>query len=73
MFNPAHACFLCLNLSFADVQSSFDSGYPNEDTQEELQSAVDRNLSISQLYLLIGRFEIEFDRRPGVLTKRARS
>jgi hypothetical protein len=46
------ACFLCLNLSFTDVESSFASGYAHGGTQEELQSVADRNLSISQLYLL---------------------
>jgi hypothetical protein len=42
-------------------------------TQAQLESAVDRNLSISQPHLRIGRFETKFDRRPGLLTKGARS
>jgi hypothetical protein len=70
------ACFICLNLSFAradDVRSSFDSGSPNAVAQAQVQSAVDRNLSLSQLHLGIGLFEIKFDRRPGLLTKGARS
>jgi hypothetical protein len=64
----------CWNPSFTDdVQSSFDSGSPNDATQAHLQSAVDRNLSISQLHLHIGRFKIKFEQRPGLLTKRTRS
>jgi hypothetical protein len=64
-----------LHHSFTDVQSSFgsDSGRPNDVEQAQLQSTIDQNLSISQLHLRIGDFEIKFDRRLGVLTKRAQS
>jgi hypothetical protein len=74
VFDPAHVlAFVSLNRSFADVQSSFDSGSPNDATQAQLQSAVDRNPSLLQLHLRIGRFEIKFEQRPGLLTKGARS
>jgi hypothetical protein len=65
---------LLWNPSFTDdVRSSFDSGYPSGAMHAHLQSAVDRNLSISQLHLRIGHFEIKCDRRSGLLTKGARS
>jgi hypothetical protein len=76
MCNPArllvsYACTIRLLM----VQSSFgsDSGRPNDVTQTQLQSAVDQNVSISRLHLHMGDFEIKFERRPGLLTKGARS
>jgi hypothetical protein len=73
--SSSFACFVCLHHSFTDVQSSFgsDSGRPNDDTRTQLQSAVDQNVSISHLHLLMGDFEIKFERRPGLLTKGVRS
>jgi hypothetical protein len=64
-----------LHHSCTDVQSSFgsDSGRPNDDTRTQLQSAVDQNVSISHLHLRMRDFEIKFERRPGLLTKGARS
>jgi hypothetical protein len=51
----------------------FDLGSPNAVAQAHLQSAIDQNCSISQLRLCVGRFEIQFKQRPGLLTKLARS